>query len=138
MTEFQAALLLVQLDRLKEQTELREQNTKLLENGISAIEGISLLTRDERITTQASYHFVFRFHRERFNGVRRDAFVAALSAEGIPCDGRFYESVSNLPFLPSSDRFLRSRSKRMTTVQRGTRVRSIGMASALSLGSIAI
>ncbi len=93
MTEFQAAILLAQLERLNEQTELRERNTRRLEEGLKHIEGISLLVRDERITTQASYHYVFKFHSDAFGGVHRNAFVAALNAEGIPCDGRFYEAV---------------------------------------------
>jgi dTDP-4-amino-4,6-dideoxygalactose transaminase len=93
MTEFQAAILLAQLERLDEQTELRERNTKRLEEGLKQIEGISLLARDERLTRQASYHYVFKFHSEDFSGVHRDAFVAALDAEGVPSDGRFYEAV---------------------------------------------
>ncbi len=93
MTEFQAAILLAQLERLDEQTELRERNTKKLEEGLKQIDGISLLPRDERITRQASYHYVFKFHSENWSGVHRNAFVAALNAEGIPSDGRFYEAV---------------------------------------------
>lgn len=93
MTEFQAAVLCAQLERLGEQTERREQNTRLLEEGLRGIEGVTLLPRDERITTQASYHFVFKYDAAAFGGVHRNAFVAALNAEGVPCDGRFYEAV---------------------------------------------
>ncbi len=93
MTEFQAAVLLAQLDRLEEQTLLRERNTQRLEEGLREIEGLSLLPRDPRITRQASYHYVFKFHSDRFKGIHRNAFVAALRAEGIPSDGRFYEAV---------------------------------------------
>ncbi len=93
MTEFQAAVLLAQLERLDEQTELRERNTGRLEDGLKQVTGISLLSRDQRITRQASYHYVFRFHSAEFGGIHRNAFVAALKAEGVPCDGRFYEAV---------------------------------------------
>lgn len=93
MTEFQAAILSAQLERLDEQTGRREDRTKLLEEGLKNINGISLLRRDDRITRQASYHYVFKFHPEGFGGIHRNAFVAALNAEGIPCDGRFYEAV---------------------------------------------
>ena len=104
MTEFQAALLLAQFERLEEQTALRERNTKHFENGLANIEGISLSPRDERITTQACYHYVFRFDSRRFGGIHRNAFVAALNAEGIPGDGRFYEAVyrSSLFQFPAS------------------------------------
>ncbi|MFZ4985833.1 MAG: DegT/DnrJ/EryC1/StrS family aminotransferase [Blastocatellia bacterium] len=93
MTEFQAAVLLAQLERLEEQTLLREQMTSRLESALSGVGGISLLPRDPRITRQASYHYVFKFDSAGLEGVHRDAFVAALKAEGIPCDGRFYEAV---------------------------------------------
>jgi dTDP-4-amino-4,6-dideoxygalactose transaminase len=93
MTEFQPAILLAQLERLDEQTELRERNTARLDAGLKQIAGISPLPRDERITRQASYHYVFKFHSESWGGVHRNAFVAALNAEGIPSDGRFYEAV---------------------------------------------
>ncbi len=93
MTEFQAIVLLAQLERLEEQTELREINTRRLEEGLKQIGGISLLPRDPRITRQASYHYVFKFHPEDWSGIHRNAFVAALNAEGIHSDGRFYESV---------------------------------------------
>lgn len=93
MTEFQAAILLAQLERLEEQTLQRERQTQRLEEGLKQIEGISLLPRDPRITRQASYHYVFRFHPEQFGGIHRNAFVAALNAEGVHCDGRFYEAV---------------------------------------------
>jgi dTDP-4-amino-4,6-dideoxygalactose transaminase len=93
MTEFQAAILLAQLERLDEQTFLRERRIQQLEAGLRQLEGLELLPRDPRITRQASYHFVFKFHAEAFHGLHRDAFVAALNAEGIPSDGRFYEAV---------------------------------------------
>ena len=93
LTEFQAAVLLAQLERLPEQTALRERRTGRLEAGLRQIDGLSLLPRDGRITTQASYHYVFRYHAETFGGVHRNSFVAALNAEGIPSDGRFYEAV---------------------------------------------
>lgn len=93
MTEFQAAILLAQLERLNEQTELRERNTQRLGEGLRQITGLTLLPRDERITRQASYHYVFKFHSTQFGGIHRNAFVAALNAEGVPCDGRFYEAV---------------------------------------------
>ena len=93
MTEFQAAVLLAQLERLEEQTLRRERMAGILEAGLVGLPGISLLPRDPRITRQASYHYVFKYHPEAFGGLDRDTFVTALRAEGIPCDGRFYEAV---------------------------------------------
>ena len=93
MTEFQAAILLAQLERLDEQTRHRERMTTYLEEGLREIEGIGLLARDERIARQASYHYVFKFNSAAFGDIHRNTFVAALNAEGIHCDGRFYEAV---------------------------------------------
>lgn len=101
MTEFQAAVLLAQLERLDEQTELRERRTQRLEAGLRQLNGIELLPRDPRIERQASYHYVFKYHAEACGGVHRNAFVAALNAEGVHSDGRFYEAV----YLSSLFRF---------------------------------
>ena len=93
MTEFQAAILLAQLERLPEQTELRAERAARLSKGLSTIPGISLLRKDERLKTQAIYQFVFKYDAAAFAGASRDRFVAALEAEGIPADGLFYEPV---------------------------------------------
>jgi dTDP-4-amino-4,6-dideoxygalactose transaminase len=93
MTEFQAAILLAQLERLPEQTELRVARAERLSEGLKSIPGISLLRKDERLTTQAIYQFVFKYDRDAFAGASRDRFVAALEAEGIPSDGLFYEPI---------------------------------------------
>ena len=50
--------------------------------------------RSRRITQSAIYCYVFQY-RPAGTGlqVSRDLFVAAIDAEGVPCDGRFYEPV---------------------------------------------
>lgn len=99
MTDIQAAILEVQLTRLDAQHEQRNRNMAVLDEGLPEIEGLSTLRWDERITTQAAYQYVFRYDPAPFGGLPRDVFVAALNAEGIPCDGRFYEPVFNSPFF---------------------------------------
>jgi dTDP-4-amino-4,6-dideoxygalactose transaminase len=99
MTEFQAAILLAQLERLPEQTERRARRAARLGEGLSSVTGITLLGRDERLTTQAIYQFVFKYDRQAFGGASRDRFVAALEAEGIPADGLFYEPVYRSPLF---------------------------------------
>ena len=97
MTDLQTAILEVQLERLDRQHEIRAANARRLRAAIDDIQGLTNLRIDDRVTTQAIYQFVFRLDREAFVGVDRDVFVAALEAEGVPADGRFYES------LPVSD-----------------------------------
>jgi dTDP-4-amino-4,6-dideoxygalactose transaminase len=93
LSEFQAAVLWAQIGKLGDQTALRAQNAARLSAGLSEIEGLALLKRDERLTTQAIYHYVFKYYPEAFHGVSRNRFVAALEAEGVPCDGLFYEPI---------------------------------------------
>ncbi len=93
LTEFQAGVLLAQLERLPEQTERRAARAAYLSSMLSGIPGIELLRKDERLTTQAIYQFVFKYDSQAFGGASRNRFVAALEAEGIPADGLFYEPV---------------------------------------------
>jgi dTDP-4-amino-4,6-dideoxygalactose transaminase len=93
IAEFQAALLLAQLERLPEQTSHRQTMAERLGQGLASISGVGLLSRDERQTTRAIYQYVFKYDADGFAGASRDRFVAALEAEGIPCDGLFYEPV---------------------------------------------
>ncbi len=83
MTEFQGAILLVQLERLQEQREKRTANARLLTGLLNEVEGIEpLITLPT--TTAHSYHlYMFRYRPEAFAGVEKNRFVAALQAEGI-------------------------------------------------------
>jgi len=100
ITEFQAAILLVQLERLVEQTRLRQANAKLLGHHLAQIPGLSLLKKDDRVTDQAIYQYVFKYDAEAFGELPRERFLAALEAEGIPCDGTFYEPVYKSALFP--------------------------------------
>ena len=93
MTDLQAAILEVQLGRLDHQHEIRAANARRLRTAVDDIDGLTNLRIDDRVTTQAIYQFVFRFDSEAFASIDRDTFVAALAAEGVPADGRFYESL---------------------------------------------
>jgi len=85
MTEFQAAILLAQFDRLPAQTKIRARNAALLDQLLGQIEGISLMRPDERITGNAYHIYIFRFEKKSFGGISRDIFIEALRAEGVPC-----------------------------------------------------
>jgi dTDP-4-amino-4,6-dideoxygalactose transaminase len=99
LTELQAAVLIAQLERLPAQTALRSERAARLSRGLASVPGLSLLRPDPRQTTQAFYHYVFRYDPAAFGGASRDRFVAALEAEGIPCDGLFYEPVYRSPLF---------------------------------------
>jgi len=84
MTEFDAAVLLVQLERLEEQTQRREDNAKFLYGQLSEIEGINLLRREPYMTRISWHSFSFNYDMDGFGGLPRDRFIQALNAEGIP------------------------------------------------------
>jgi dTDP-4-amino-4,6-dideoxygalactose transaminase len=82
MTEWQAAILLSQLERLPEQTERRTQNAEYLSDQLKDIAGIITFPLDPRVTRHAYHLYAFRY--SGFGGRSRDEFLAALNAEGIP------------------------------------------------------
>ena len=68
ITEFQAAVLLAQLDRLPEQVALRNTNVAHLERRIAELEGVSTLPHDERMTTRSGYGVVLRYDERAWRG----------------------------------------------------------------------
>lgn len=86
MTEFQAAILLVQLTRLEEHTRTRNKNASHLSEMLSKIDGVEPLKQDSRVTNHAHHLFIFRYDAEEFEGLPKRKFAEALRAEGIPCN----------------------------------------------------
>jgi dTDP-4-amino-4,6-dideoxygalactose transaminase len=92
MTDLQIALLLGQLDTLSPLREKRTRQARALSQALSAISGVRPLPEQPGITQHTIYNYVFQY-RPTGPAPSRDLFVAALDAEGIPSDGRFYEPV---------------------------------------------
>ena len=92
ITELQAALLIGQLDMYPELAERRSRSAAVLSRALAEIPGIRPLPPQPAITHDTIYCYVFQY-RPQAPSVSRDLFAAALDAEGIPCDGRFYEPV---------------------------------------------
>ncbi len=89
MTEYQAAILLNQMQRLEADTARRWENGRYLTSRIADIPGI-VPCRFYEGTTRAVFHlYPFRYQREHFNNAPRAEFMAALSAEGVPCSGGY-------------------------------------------------
>jgi len=85
MTEFQAAILLVQLTRLDEQTRTRNENALYLSKELRKVKGVEPLERSEQITRHSYHLYIFRYDGEEFEGLPRSRFLEALRSEGIPC-----------------------------------------------------
>ena len=92
MTELQAALLIGQLETLPEFREKRTRHAALLTQALSQIPGVRPLPAQPELTRETLYNYVFQY-RPQGRAPSRDLFVAALEAEGIPCEGRFYDAV---------------------------------------------
>jgi dTDP-4-amino-4,6-dideoxygalactose transaminase len=92
ITELQAALLMGQLEMLPEFASRRARAAKRLSEALGTIKGIRPLPPQPSITSDTIYCYVFQYRPEP-RLVSRDLFAAAVDAEGIPCDGRFYEAV---------------------------------------------
>ena len=106
MTDLQAAILEVQLGRLEAQHERRNRGVARFERALGAIDGLEPLAADPRITRQAAYQIVLRYSAPRFDDLPREAFVAALEAEGVPCEAHFYDSLTRSSLLtPDPRRF---------------------------------
>jgi len=89
MTEYQAAILLNQIQRLEEDTERRWENARYLTSKIKDIPGIVPHKLYDGVTKAAYHLYPFRYLKAHFNNAPRARFLAALTAEGVPCSGGY-------------------------------------------------
>lgn len=103
MTEFQAALLRVQLTRLPEQARRRWENGRYLNQELARIPGIRPMRIDDRVTMHAFHLYMFRFDGAQFGRMTRGEFISALSAEGVPCSAGYVPLYRNPVFHNASN-----------------------------------
>ena len=85
MTEFQGNLLLAQMTRVVEQTNIRTENANYLTKMLTEIPGITPAKLYQG-TTRSAYHlYMFRYDKNHFAGLTREKFLEALTKEGVPC-----------------------------------------------------
>ncbi|MGI8483438.1 MAG: DegT/DnrJ/EryC1/StrS family aminotransferase [Thermomicrobiales bacterium] len=84
LTEFQAAVLVAQLERYPAQLARRNANGQYLNAGLAEIDGILPQKRDPRTDIHAHHLYSFRYDADAFHGLSRADFTEALRAEGIP------------------------------------------------------
>jgi dTDP-4-amino-4,6-dideoxygalactose transaminase len=84
MTELQAALANVAIERFPEQARQREEMAAYMDEALSEIPGVRVLRRDPRHTTRSFYRYILAVVPEVF-GLEHDAVCYALDKEGIPC-----------------------------------------------------
>ena len=83
MSQFQAAVLVAQLERLPEQAERRRRNMEYVERAIKDIPGVRHVKRDPRATELSYWFGVFHYDESEFNGMSIDLFCEAMTAEGF-------------------------------------------------------
>jgi dTDP-4-amino-4,6-dideoxygalactose transaminase len=89
LSEWQGAILKVQLDRLEEQTLHRHRNGRLLDKLFAEIPGITPQKCDPRCTRNGQYAYIFHVDARHFAGISTENFIAALNAEGIPTQASY-------------------------------------------------
>lgn len=80
-SEIHAAIALAQFERLDEENAIRVDRAKKLYSALAGIEGIELMTWQPYCDRHAHHLFLFRFIGDRFDGVTRAQFLAALNKE---------------------------------------------------------
>ncbi len=98
MTEFQGALLQAQMQKLQEQTRVRQQNAAILTKMLDEIGGVEPARMYPGCTGNAYHLFMARYRKEEFSGLARRAFLKALQAEGIPCSAG-YAPLNKEPYI---------------------------------------
>jgi len=94
LTEFQAAILLAQLERLPDHTTRRNASARYLDQRLAEIPGVAPMRQDERITQNAYHLYLLRYDAGAFHGLPRARFLEALRAEGIPANPGYPEPLS--------------------------------------------
>jgi perosamine synthetase len=90
MTQAQAVILTQQFEKLVKQTAIRRANADYLTANLGQIPGITPVRVPEN--SRAVWHlYPYRYDAAQFNGLSRDKFARAMSAEGVPCGGIYRE-----------------------------------------------
>lgn len=96
-SEYLAAILLVRLELLEAQTDLRNKNAAYLSHALEAIPGITPPELAKWVTKHGYHLYCMKYNPEDFGGKSRQEFVNALSAEGIPCSIGYRSLLSEEP-----------------------------------------
>jgi dTDP-4-amino-4,6-dideoxygalactose transaminase len=89
LSEWQGAVLKVQLGRVEEQTRHRHRNGRFLDELLAKIPGITPQKCDPRCTRNGQYAYIFYVDAKQFAGISTENFIAALNAEGIPTQASY-------------------------------------------------
>jgi dTDP-4-amino-4,6-dideoxygalactose transaminase len=98
LSELQGALLNAQLERLDEQTDIRDANGRYLAEKLRQLPGVHPQRIPAECTRHSFHLFMMRLDGQSF-GVPRAAVISALHAEGIPCSAGYGYSLYQQPLF---------------------------------------
>ena len=104
ISEFQAAVLMSQYDKLHGEIVLREKNAAYLSGRLQGVPFVRPAAYDARITCHAYHLYLLRFDRDVLaeKGITRAQFLKALNAEGIPISAG-YMPLYTFPCVTAAD-----------------------------------
>jgi dTDP-4-amino-4,6-dideoxygalactose transaminase len=103
LSELQAALALVGIERFPEQAKQREEMAAYMDEALSEIKGVRVLKRDERHTTRSFYRYIFAIDPAEF-GMEHELLCGALDAEGIDAEIGYHAMNNYDLFQPQKSR----------------------------------
>lgn len=86
MAEYQASILLTQMETFEAECRRRSENAVYLTEKLAQIPGIVPRKDYPGVTRTAFYYYGFRYQSRAFDGLSRAKFIAALRAEGVGAD----------------------------------------------------
>jgi dTDP-4-amino-4,6-dideoxygalactose transaminase len=99
MTEFQAAVLLAQLERYPAAQEHRDRNAKLLDRLLANHPGVNTLRSDDGVTRHARHLHILRYHPDAWGGLPKSKFLEAMKAEGVQLSAGYSIPLYEQPVL---------------------------------------
>jgi 3-amino-5-hydroxybenzoate synthase len=85
MTEYQAAILLTQMERFNEQHKLRNKNARYLTQRLNEIDGLRVMLPTDGTSELGWYVFPFVYNPSKFGEISKIEFKKMLQEQGIPC-----------------------------------------------------
>ncbi len=98
ISDFAAAVLMAQITRFEDICVNREKNAAYLREELKKVLGITPQQHYPESTRQTYWCFGFRYEKTHFQGLQREKFAQAVSAEGIPV-GVYTVAINREPFI---------------------------------------
>ena len=101
ISEFQAAAMMAQIQRLEAQARTRDRNAAHLSEMLREVPGVVPAKMYEGCTRNGYHLFMMRYNAEAMRGLPRERFIEAVRAEGVPISAG-YSPLNKHPFLENT------------------------------------